>query len=143
MPDARRLQVVLVDDSQADTFLMQEIFSALLPTPNVTVYHDSREALSALQTQPPQQHPDLMLLDINMPGLNGHDLLRAVKADLRLRRVPVIMYSTSKAASDIRRSYDHHAAAYLVKAAGFAQMEAQLQGLWRYWSQHALSRQTA
>lgn len=77
--------------------------------------------------------PGIILLDLNMPGLDGRETLRIIKADPRLRRSPVVILTTSSAASDIAASYDAGANSYIVKPSAFASLVRVFADLCTYW----------
>jgi CheY-like chemotaxis protein len=79
---------------------------------NLDVVNDGVEALEYLRTMPP---PDLILLDLNLPRRNGREVLVEIKADPVLRRIPVMVLSTSRSELDVQFSYDHHANCYIQK----------------------------
>ena len=88
------------------------------PSNNINVVSDGVQAMAFLRRQPPYEDvpkPDLMLLDLNLPKKDGREVLAEVKADSRLRRIPVVILTSSGADEDIERSYDDHANAYVQK----------------------------
>ncbi len=81
--------------------------------------------------------PDLILLDLNLPRVPGHDVLRHIKQDPAMRGAPVVVLTTSEAADDRRKAYDHHANGYIAKpveADGFDRLAAALINFWRLWN---------
>ncbi len=83
--------------------------------------------------------PHLILLDLRLPKIDGQEVLREIKADAELRRIPVVILTTSEAESDIARAYGNHANSYLVKPVEFAkfgQMMGDLGFYWLVWNQH-------
>ncbi len=133
-----RLKLLIVDDSEDDVLMVRSVLSAL----------DARHALDAASSAPEALDylrgtgkyagkrpapPDLLLLDVNMPGMDGFSLLKELKSDPELRKIPVIMLSASDSPQDIHRCYDCGAASYLAKpgsAEGFREI---LGGLLSYW----------
>ncbi|MEP2735701.1 MAG: response regulator [Erythrobacter sp.] len=77
--------------------------------------------------------PDVCICDINMPGMSGIDLLVRLKADETLRRIPVVMFSSSDDARDVRQCYDHQAVSYVCKPANYAELREFAAGFVRYW----------
>jgi chemotaxis family two-component system response regulator Rcp1 len=116
--DETPMGVLLVEDNPGDARLTKEALrDGLIPT-RLSVVSDGEEALLFLRRQgkyAEAPRPDLILLDLNLPRKDGSEVLAAVKADADLRRIPVVVLTTSQAARDIRRAYDLHANAYLVK----------------------------
>ena len=81
-----------------------------------------------------KKRPDVLLLDLNMPRMNGHDVLRLMKEDMVLRKIPVVILTTSDAETDRIKAYDLHANSYLVKPVDFTQFSKMVDDLSLYWS---------
>jgi CheY-like chemotaxis protein len=114
----RALSILLVDDDPGDVLMIREALEAADATTTVSTVNDGLEALAYLRRKPPflsATRPDVMLLDLNMPRMNGHQVLAEVKADVDLRSIPVVILTTSQAPADIRASYTLHANAYVTK----------------------------
>ncbi|MFC4427029.1 response regulator [Deinococcus navajonensis] len=122
---------LLVDDNAADLLLAEEAFGQLAPDCTLTCLSSGEEALQLLRTETFQ--PDVVLLDINMPVMSGFQVLEAMKADSKLRKIPVVMLSTSSASGDITEAYSLHASSYLVKSSGFSAFLEQIDVFLRYW----------
>ncbi|CAM4313696.1 response regulator [Deinococcus marmoris] len=122
---------LVVDDSPQDQLLAQEAFEHLCPDCVLTCAGSGREALALLQDQDFQV--DVVLLDLNMPGMSGFELLREMKKDPRLVRIPVVILSTSSAQQDISEAYTLHASSYLVKSSSFAEFLSQIEKFLDYW----------
>lgn len=122
---------LVVDDSPQDQLLAQEAFEHLCPECVLTCAGSGREALALLQHQDFQV--DVVLLDLNMPGMSGFELLREMKKDPRLVRIPVVILSTSSAQQDISEAYTLHASSYLVKSSSFAEFLSQIEKFLDYW----------
>jgi chemotaxis family two-component system response regulator Rcp1 len=119
---SRPLGVLLIEDDPGDVLIAQEALRAGNLSTRLDVVSDGVEALAYLRRQDrfgDAERPDLILLDLNLPRMSGHEVLAEVKADLSLRRIPVVVLSTSIAAEDIAKSYDLHANAYVAKPADF------------------------
>jgi len=122
MADSQPLQVLLVEDDPGDVLITQEALSAGHVRSTVHVVGDGEKALRFLRRQQEFEQvprPDLILLDLNLPKVNGHEVLQDVKADADLRRIPIVVLSTSRAPEDVLRSYDLHANAYVSKPVDF------------------------
>jgi chemotaxis family two-component system response regulator Rcp1 len=118
----RRLGVLLVEDDPGDILIAREALRAGRLTAHLDVVHDGVEAIAYLRKQDGYAEavrPDLILLDLNLPRKSGHEVLAEVKADHDLRRIPVVVLSTSSAADDIVKSYDLHANVYVTKPVDF------------------------
>jgi chemotaxis family two-component system response regulator Rcp1 len=110
--------VLVVDDNLADTALLLAVFRDLQLQHRLHIATDGEAALSFLHRQGQYAHaprPDLIMLDLNLPKLHGRDVLRQVKQDVALRTIPVMVFTSSAAASDIASSYEAGANAYLIK----------------------------
>lgn len=115
-----RLNILLVDDSEDDAALARAVFGYLKLPHALEVLECPRRALQYLRgtgpyarSKPPK--PDMIFLDIDMPGLNGFALLKELKADKDLRHIPVIMLTSSKDKQDVKRSFESGAASFLTK----------------------------
>ena len=110
------MKVLLVDDNHADVRLIRESFRVLRIRHDLEIANSGDEAMKLLKgREPPAQLPDIILLDINMPGMDGFDLLRAIRRDLKLQITPVIVLSSSANEGDIQRAYSLGANAYMSK----------------------------
>lgn len=106
--------VLLIEDNPADVELTLEAFSQCRSDVCIDVMPSGIEALNRLQEQK-EELPDLILLDLNLPGWDGKSFLKEIKSDNRLKRIPVIILSTSNADSDVAESYSLNANCYVVK----------------------------
>lgn len=114
----RPIEILLVEDNPGDVRLTVEAFRAGKIRNNLNVVRDGVEALAFLRREAPYEdapRPDLILLDLNLPRKSGFDVLAEVKADGSLRRIPVVVLTTSEIDEDICRSYDLHANCYISK----------------------------
>jgi CheY-like chemotaxis protein len=116
-PDPEPITVLLVEDDPGDVVLIQEAFEHNKVRNSLHVVGDGVEALEFLRSAEPR--PDLILLDLNLPRMDGREVLAEVKSDPVLRSIPVVVLTTSKAEEDILRSYDLHANAYVTKPVDF------------------------
>lgn len=114
----RTVQVLVVEDNPADTYLIvSALRDARIPN-EIHTASDGEEALKFLLRQGEHANasrPDFVFLDLNLPKIDGHEVLAAMKADRQLRRIPVIVVSGSSLESDLVRAYDQQVAGYLVK----------------------------
>ncbi|HVU57913.1 MAG TPA: response regulator [Puia sp.] len=114
----QEIHILLVDDNEGDVLLTREALEEAKIVNRISVAYDGMQALSFLKKEPPymgQDSPDLILLDINLPRMDGTELLGIIKHDPELRRIPVIMLTTSSSERDILTSYDNHANCYITK----------------------------
>jgi CheY-like chemotaxis protein len=112
------IEILLVEDSPADVDLTREALEDAKVHNNLHVASDGVEALAFLRREGrylDAPHPDLILLDLNLPRKDGREVLAEIKADPRLRRIPVVVLTTSEAEQDILQSYDLHANCYVTK----------------------------
>jgi two-component system response regulator len=112
------LDILVVDDDSADVALVQDFLSGAELPCRLSVASDGEEALSFLRREGKNAdapRPDLVLLDLNMPRVDGRKTLELIKGDPDLRSIPVVVFTTSSSIEDIRRSYDDHANAYVTK----------------------------
>ncbi len=111
-------QILLVEDNPADVMLMQEAFKDSTIDKQIHVAVDGEMALDFLRKQHEFENavtPDLILLDLNLPKIDGREVLTQLSKDPKLRRIPVIVLSSSKVEKDILESYDNSANCYIVK----------------------------
>jgi len=109
--------VLLVEDDEGDAVLTREAFQEYLHN-RLDVVNDGNQALAYLRREPPYRDavtPDLVLLDLNLPGRDGREVLSEIKSDDALRHIPVVVLTTSGAEDDVRRSYQLHANAFVTK----------------------------
>ena len=130
------VQVLLVEDNPADVRLVEEALKEGTLPVCLAVVSDGAEAVAFLRREriyAAAPRPDLILLDLNLPRMNGFDVLEHVKGDSALRAIPIVVLTTSQAETDIARSYDLHANCYLVKSSDLDQFFAVIHGLEEFW----------
>ena len=121
------VEVLLVEDDPGDVLMTREAFEEHRLRNHLNVVSDGEEALEYLRGEGRYvgaTRPDLILLDLNLPRRDGREVLREVKNDERLRRIPVVVLTTSEAEEDVLRSYDLHANAYITKPVDFERFVA-------------------
>jgi CheY-like chemotaxis protein len=123
-------RILLVEDNPGDAQLVRMAFAEALPSARLSVATDGEAALARLREEGP---PDLLLLDLNLPRLSGHEVLEAVKADAALRRLPIVVLSSSDAESDVSRSYELGASSHVAKPGDVDALFAVVETLARYW----------
>jgi CheY-like chemotaxis protein len=111
---AEPISILLVEDDPGDVVLVREAFEQNKVRNEMRVASDGVLALEQLR-EPDQKLPDLILLDLNLPRLDGRELLAEIRGDPRLTHIPVVVLTTSDAEADILRSYELHANAYVTK----------------------------
>jgi len=131
----------MADDDPDDRLLIKEAFQESLISNSIYFVEDGVELLDYLRWQDKFANPkdaptpDLILLDLNMPRKDGREALAEIKSDPRLRYIPVVVLTTSKAEEDIMRSYDIGAASYITKPVTFDGLVEAIRGLGQYWVQ--------
>lgn len=116
------IAVLLVEDDPGDVLLIREAFEQNKVHNDLSVAGDGVEALAFLRREgeyADAQRPDLILLDLNLPRMDGRELLSVIKEDEDLRSIPVVVLTTSEAEEDIVKSYKLHANAYVSKPVDF------------------------
>ncbi|HEY8302250.1 MAG TPA: response regulator [Jatrophihabitans sp.] len=119
---ARPLRVLLVEDDPGDVLIAREAMAAGQLETTLEVVTDGVEAIAYLRREngfADASRPDLILLDLNLPRMSGHEVLAEVKKDPLLRRIPVVVLTTSQAHEDITKSYDLHASVHVSKPVDF------------------------
>lgn len=114
----KSVDILLVEDNPGDVRLTQEALKEGKVNNNLSVVSDGVEAMAFLRRQgkyAESPRPDLILLDLNLPKKDGREVLVEVKADENLRRIPVVVLTTSDSEKDILRSYNLHANCYITK----------------------------
>lgn len=134
--DESPVEILLVEDSPTDRELTRIGFEeARLLNPLHTV-KDGVEALAFLRNEPPFEaaaRPGLILLDLNLPRLDGRQVLKEIKSDSGLRRIPVCVLTTSRAEVDVLKSYDLGANSYIPKPVGLADFITVISEIDNYW----------
>jgi len=117
--NSRTIEILLVEDNPGDARLTLEAFKEGRVLNNITVISDGVDALAYLRRQGPKYsdavQPDLILLDLNLPKKDGREVLAEIKADEHLKKIPVIVLTTSATEDDIARAYGSHANCYITK----------------------------
>lgn len=130
------IEILLVEDSPGDVELTQEAFHEAKITNRLHVTRDGEEALEFLYQRGRHEHavrPDLVLLDLNMPGKNGKEVLAIIKEDENLKEIPVIVLTSSEAEMDIAKSYQLHANAYIIKPVSLQQFLQIVEAVEMFW----------
>ncbi len=131
----KRRRFLLVEDNDAHAKL---VMMQLRDRDELTIDRvpDGEEALAYLRQEGPyanKERPDVVLLDLKLPRLNGHEVLRQLKADEELRGIPVIVLTTSQAEKDMAEAYREHVNSYLIKPFDFARFQRMMEDVAHYW----------
>ena len=131
-----RFELLVVDDEPGDVELIRLAIRDGRFLCQTTVARDGIEAMAVLRKEGPHSQattPDLVLLDLNMPRMNGREVLKAIKADPKLSRIPVVVLTTSKVEADIFASYDSGAAGFVTKPVDLEQLFTAIHCIEEYW----------
>ena len=116
------IDVLLIEDDPGDVLLTREAFADFKVANTLHVVSDGVDALAFLRKEGDfgeAPTPDLILLDLNLPRMDGREVLGAIKSDEQLKSIPVVVLTTSEAAEDVEKSYSLHANAYVTKPVDF------------------------
>lgn len=122
MADRKEIDVLLVEDDPGDVLMTREAFDEHKVANRLAVVSDGESAMAYLRKEGPfadASTPDLVLLDLNLPRMDGREVLAAMKGDATLQSIPVVVLTTSEAEEDVLRSYALHANAYVTKPVDF------------------------
>jgi chemotaxis family two-component system response regulator Rcp1 len=134
--NGKPIEILLIEDSPGDVRLTIEALKEAKVLNNLTVATDGVEALEILRRNGKHgdsRRPDLILLDLNLPLKDGREVLAEIKADPSLRRIPVVVLTTSRSEEDIARAYDLHANCYITKPVDFKQFITVVQSIEDFW----------
>lgn len=135
----RPIVILLADDDEEDRMLAADAMRESRVANDLRFVEDGEELLDYLYKRGPYAAPDaaptpgLILLDLNMPRKDGREALREIKADPDLRRIPVVVLTTSKAEEDIYRTYDLGANSFITKPVSFEGLVNVMRDIGRYW----------
>jgi len=130
----RASPILLVEDDLVDVMSVERAFRELEITNPIVTAGNGEEALVILRDAS-KPLPGIILLDLNMPRLNGVELLAVLKSDERLRRIPVVVLTTSKDAKDRSKTFDLGIAGYMLKPVDYPGFLEVIRVIWRYWEQ--------
>ena len=132
----KAVEILLVEDNPGDVRLTRETLKDSKLLNHVSVANDGVEAMAFLRREGKYAeaiHPDLILLDLNLPKKDGREVLAEIKADAQLRRIPVVILTTSSAEQDILQMYDLHANCYITKPVNLDQFSAIVRAIEDFW----------
>ena len=132
----RPVEFLLVEDNPGDVRLTQEALKDSKVRNNLSVLGDGMSALAFLRREAPHEHaprPDIILLDLNLPKMDGRELLSHIKADPKLKRIPVVVITSSEAEQDSLRTYDLHVNCYVTKPVDLDQFIKVVQSIETFW----------
>ena len=126
------IEILLVDDSEADVRLTTEALKEAKLHNRIHIAYDGESAMEYLR-KPGQRRPDLILLDLNLPGMDGREVLAEIKTDPELAIIPVVILTTSRAEEDIIKTYRLHANCFITKPVDFQQFIRVVQSIEHFW----------
>jgi chemotaxis family two-component system response regulator Rcp1 len=132
----RPITILLVEDNPGDVRLVQETFREGKVCNNLEITRDGVEAMAFLRHEgqfASAPRPDLILLDLNLPRKNGSEVLAEIKADEKLKRIPVVILTASQAEEDIVKAYDLYANCYLTKPIDLDQFISLVNAIKSFW----------
>jgi len=132
----RPVDILLVEDNESDVRLLREAWRDTRMKSTIHVVPDGVEAMAFLRRQGAYAGapaPDLVLLDLNLPRKDGREVLAEIKSDPALRRIPVVVLTTSRDAGDIAITYDNHANCYIVKPLHFQEFSDVVRAIEDFW----------
>lgn len=130
------VQILLVEDSPGDVNLTREALRGAKIANELNVVGDGEAALAYLRQEGEyagRPRPHLVLLDLNLPRMDGRDVLAAMKADRSLKSIPVVVLTTSSAEADVLKAYELHANSYVTKPVSFDEFITALRALEGFW----------
>jgi CheY-like chemotaxis protein len=133
---AEPIDILLVEDNAADVRLTEEVLTESKIQNNLRVVNDGAQALRYLRKQGEYQdsrRPGLILLDLNLPVKDGREVLAEIKGDPSLKRIPVVVLTTSKAEEDILKTYNLHANCYITKPVDLEQFVTVVRYIEDFW----------
>ena len=131
-PSSQPIEILLVEDDPGDVLMTQEAFNDYKIANRLTVLSNGEDAIAYMRKQGRYAGvatPDLVLLDLNLPRRDGREVLLDIKGDPQLRRIPVVILTTSEAEEDVIAAYDLHANAYVRKPVDFDQFVAAVRAI--------------
>lgn len=132
----KSVEILLVEDNPGDARLTRDALAHSDVPNTLHLARDGEEAIAFLRREPPfttVPAPDLILLDLNLPRLDGREVLHDIKSDPALKHIPVVVLTSSQAEEDILRSYRLHANCFITKPVDLEQLTRVVQGIEQFW----------
>jgi CheY-like chemotaxis protein len=132
------LLILMAEDDDDHFLIVRKIIDKHLPMDTLVRVKDGQELLDYLRRappycDPPAQRPDLILLDLNMPRKTGHEALREIRSEEDLKEIPIVIFTVSREARDVKVSYQLGASSFITKPASFEQIVHTMQVIDQYW----------
>lgn len=134
----RAVHILLIEDNEGDILLTTEALSESKSAPRISIARDGEEAIQLLNRtdrQSIKDLPDLVLLDINLPKKNGHEVLQYIKTTGRLKKIPVVILTTSSSLKDIESAYNNYANCYITKSHEIHEFTETIAKLQQFWTE--------
>jgi CheY-like chemotaxis protein len=132
-PKQSEAAIFLIEDNPGDIKLITSQLNILMPGCSITIAHDGEQALEMLFNAPGRTLPDLIMMDLNLPKMTGHEVLAEIKKDARLRSVPVVIFSSSASPKDILTAYENHGNCYIVKPFDYHEFNDAIRQAYEFW----------
>jgi CheY-like chemotaxis protein len=132
----KHVDILLIEDNPGDISLAKKALSSSKLINNLNVVTDGEEAIAYLHKEGQYKnaiHPDLILLDLNLPKKSGQEVLAEIKLDKDLKRIPVVILTSSKEEKDILKSYDSHANCYITKPVDLSKFQEVVSNIENFW----------
>lgn len=135
MPAGRTITILMADDDEDDRDLARDALEGTALGERLRFVIDGQELLDYLRLNGPDKpRPSIILLDLNMPRKDGREALAELKADKSLRKIPVVVLTTSSDEVDVQRAYELGASSYITKPVTHSQLTQVMQGIAEYWA---------
>lgn len=131
------IHILIIDDSSGDVMMIKDAIEERGIAHTISVANNGLEGIQMLEDLAKKNDntlPDLILLDINMPKLNGHEVLDRIKSNELIKQVPVIMLTTSASKSDILKAYKKYSNCYIIKPSEFMDFESIIKAIENFWT---------
>ena len=126
--------IFLIEDNQGDIKLITSQLKNLIPNCNIVIAHDGERALELLMGEyRTKRLPDLIIMDLNLPKVTGHEILMEIKREQRLRSVPVVIFSSSASPKDVASVYENHGNCYIVKPFDYHEFNEAIRHAYEFW----------
>ena len=132
----RPIDILMIEDNPADVALAREALKDAESRVNMQAVEDGCEAMDFLRKKGKYKgsaYPDLILLDLNLPGKDGREVLKEIKADPRLKHTPVVVLTTSQAQEDVCKSYELQASCFITKPVDFDEFIKVIKSIESFW----------
>ncbi len=134
--ECKSAHVLLVEDNEGDVMLTLEAFEEYRVKTEISVARNGKEALDFLYKREEfaeAKKPDLILLDVNMPFYSGHEVLKMIKSDPELKKIPVVMLTTSDSQKDLDTAFQNHCNSYIKKPLNFSDFLSAIRKIEEFW----------